>query len=77
MGHAPAMKQRFSLQIPADEMQLYYRGQIRSVMVHSEEGVRIQFPAMHLRRFMGSGGVRGRFEIEYDEKGKLISLRRI
>lgn len=77
MGHAHAMKQRFSLHIPADEMQLYYRGQIRNVMVQSDEGVRIQFPVMHLRRFMGSGGVKGRFEIEYDAQGKFISLQRI
>jgi hypothetical protein len=71
------MKQRFSLHISVDQMQRYYRGEIRSVMVQSEQGVRIQFPATHLRRFMGANGVWGRFEIEYDGQGTMISLQRI
>lgn len=71
------MKQRFTLNIPADEMQRYYRGQVRAVWVQSEQGVRIQFPALHLRRFMAPDGVRGRFELEYDANGKFISLQRL
>ena len=42
------------------------RGEASSVIVLSDEGLRLQFPARLLRSFVGPSGVTGRFEIEYD-----------
>jgi len=68
------MKNQFSLRISALEMQRYYSGQARHVIVIAENGQRLQFSAELLRRFVTQDGVQGWFEIEYDDAGKLQSL---
>jgi glucose-6-phosphate isomerase len=68
------MKNQFSLRISALEMQRYYSGQARHVVVIAENGQRLQFSAELLRRFVTQDGVQGWFEIEYDDAGKLQSL---
>ena len=64
------MIERFSVRISAEEMQRYYAGTARVVVVRAESGRRLQFSAEHLRRFVSTSGVAGWFEIEYDETGK-------
>ena len=54
-----------------------YRGEASSVIILSDEGLRLQFPARLLRSFVGPSGVTGRFEIEYDRWEKLVNLRQI
>jgi len=71
------MIEQFSLSISTEEMQRYYRGEASSVIVLSDKGLRLQFPARLLRSFVGPSGVNGRFEIEYDDEGKLLGLRQI
>ena len=71
------MIEQFSLSISPEEMQRYYRGEASSVIVLSDKGLRLQFPARFLRSFVGPSGVSGRFEIEYDDQGKLLNLRQI
>ena len=69
------MIERFSLSISPQELQRYYRGEAQSVVVLSDKGLRLQFPASLLRQFVKPGGVTGRFEIEYNELGRLIEIR--
>lgn len=71
------MIEQFSLSISAEEMQRYYRGEASSVIVLSDKGLRLRFPAILLRSFVGPSGITGRFEIEYDDQGKLLNLRQI
>lgn len=71
------MIEQFALSISPEEMQRYYRGEASSVIVLSDKGLRLQFPARFLRSFVGPSGVNGRFEIEYDDQGKLVNLRQI
>ena len=71
------MIEQFSLSISSEEMQRYYRGEASSVIVLSDKGLRLQFPARLLRSFVGPSGITGRFEIEYDDQGKLLNLRQI
>ena len=71
------MIEQFSLSISPEEMQRYYRGEASSVIVLSDKGLRLQFPARLLRSFVGPSGITGRFEIEHDDQGKLLNLRQI
>ena len=71
------MIEQFSLSISPEEMQRYYRGEASSVIVLSDKGLRLQFPARLLRSFVGPSGITGRFEIESDDQGKLLNLRQI
>jgi glucose-6-phosphate isomerase len=68
---------RFGLVITADELLRYYRGTAKTVMVTTDEGLRVQFPAEHLQRFVTADGIRGRFAVSFDENNKIAGIRRI
>lgn len=65
------------INLPADRLQAVYRGQANRVLVVSRDGRRINLPAHHLRRFMTHSGVQGSFELEFDDTGRLLALRRL
>ena len=66
----------FELNIPAAQIQLYYRGLASAVSVISDQGKSVQIPASILRPFVCSTGVSGRFVLEHSN-GKLVSLNRL
>lgn len=68
---------RFRLNISRDEALRYYHGTARNVIVHAENGQRLQFPAEHIRQFIDHLGVNGVFKIEFDANNKLLDLQRI
>ena len=70
-------KIRFALNIPQDTLLSYYEGAARTVAVKSLDGRSIQFPANILRQFVTGDGVRGIFELEFDENNKFVNMRRV
>lgn len=68
---------RFRLAIPAEEAVKYYQGHARSVVVTTENGQRIKFPAEHIRPHIDSTGVHGYFSIQFNSDNKLVSLKRL
>ncbi|PCI53818.1 MAG: hypothetical protein COB45_09605 [Gammaproteobacteria bacterium] len=67
------MKYYFSLHLSKNEFLPYYRGQVYSIVVKSNLGTTIQFPAMHLRSHLSSDGVSGDFCLE-TQNNKFLSL---
>lgn len=67
----------FSLAISAEDYLRFYQGTARNVSVRADDGRRIVFPAEHLRPFVRHDGVRGRFELVFDDNNKFIALRRL
>ena len=59
-----------------DEFYPYYQGKILAFVVYTDEGVKLQFPAMHLRKFITASGIQGRFCLE-SENNKFISLTKL
>ncbi len=59
-----------------DEFLPFYQGRIQSVSVMTTQGVRVQFPAMHLKKFLFSYGIRGYFCMN-TENNKFLSLEKI
>lgn len=55
----------------------YYKGQTRSISVQATSGERIEFPAEHVRQYVSHDGVRGLFEICFDDQQRFISLTQI
>lgn len=55
----------------------YYRGEALAVRVVAETGQSVQFPALHIRRFITQQGIKGRFQISFDANNKLKSIERI
>lgn len=70
-------KMRFSLSISAEKYQSYYRGAAKFVLVQTEDGRSLRFPASELQKFVTHDGVQGRFEIIFNNKHKLVSLQRL
>ncbi|MDB2705050.1 DUF2835 domain-containing protein [Pseudomonadota bacterium] len=68
---------RFRLNISRDEVLRYYHGTARNVIVHAENGQRVQFPAEHIRQFIDHLGVNGVFSIRFSDDNKLIGLQRV
>jgi hypothetical protein len=68
---------RFRLAIGAQRFVAYYEGTVRDVVAHALDGRIVRFPAEHLRPFVTHAGVFGLFALRYDDRNKLIDLRRL
>lgn len=71
-----AMEYYFSLKMSAHEYLPYYQGRIQNIVVTTTTGKTVQFPAMHLRSFITSGGVSGFFCL-ITENNKFLKLNKI
>ncbi len=67
----------FSLHLSSDEYQSFYRGVAKNIIVRSDQGVNVQFPASAVRSFVTANGVHGNFVITMDNNNKLISVQQI
>lgn len=70
------MKYYFSINLSSSQYLPYYQGQVQAIAVTTYDGIKIQFPAMHLRKFVNSIGVYGEFCMETKNK-KFLSLTKI
>ena len=68
---------RFRLDIPPSELSLFYRGIAKDVVTSTSDGRRIQFPASLLRPYIDHSGVQGVFVLEFDDRHKFVSLRKV
>ncbi|MDQ7048836.1 MAG: DUF2835 family protein [Enterobacterales bacterium] len=66
----------FDLNISAIDLEKYYRGQVQNILVTSDQGLKVKFPANLLQPHVSHFGVKGRFILEYEQQGKAISLKR-
>lgn len=66
-----------SLSISAEEYQRLYEGSAKTVFAHSIDGRSIRFPAGILRPFVLHTGVRGTFQINFDEDNRFHSIERL
>jgi len=65
---------RIHLNISADEMLDYYRGVARSVHAEATNGKTVQFPASALQKFVTKEGVRGVYDLVFDDQNKFLLL---
>lgn len=54
-------KYYFSLLLSSQEFLPYYQGYVTDIQVLTSQGLKVQFPAMHLRPYITSGGIKGNF----------------
>jgi hypothetical protein len=54
----------------------YYQGRVQGIIVTSNDGVRVEFPAMHLRSHLTASGIRGQFCLQTKDN-KFLSLQKI
>lgn len=70
-------RETFTLSISRTEYLAYYQGTVKWVLVISDSGLRVKFPADWLGKFVSHNGVYGRFELSFTKQGKLIALQKI
>lgn len=70
------MEYYFSINISANEFLPYYQGVIKSVVVTTYQGIKVQFPAMHLRKHLTASGIQGDFCLK-TERNKFLSLTKL
>lgn len=63
------------LSISRDELLKYYRGSARQVSVTSVDGQKILFPVTAVQPFVTHEGVCGRFLLQVNSQGRLLSLK--
>lgn len=69
------MKQyTFRLNITYQTFLQHYAGAASSVVVYSEQGLKLQIPASRLRPFLSQLGLRGRFRLVIDQDNKFVKL---
>jgi len=54
----------------------YYEGKAQQMVVSTTAGLRVQFPAMHMRKYLLSNGINGYFCME-TKNNKFLSLSKI
>jgi hypothetical protein len=70
------MKYYFNINITYDEFLPYYQGRVSSIVVMSTEGQRIQFPAIHIKKYLLSSGINGYFCMQ-TKNNQFLLLERI
>ena len=65
------------LAVSAQDYQSYYSGQIKQVVAYTVDGRRVRFPANILQHVVSHEGVYGRFQIDFDNEGKFLSIVRV
>ncbi|MGD8111813.1 DUF2835 domain-containing protein [Vibrio sp. TRT 21S02] len=64
----------FSLNISYQTFLSHYSGAASSVLVITDNGLRLQLPATRFRPFLTQIGVKGRFRLTTDQENKFIKL---
>ncbi len=67
----------FSINLSADKTHRIYQGRARYILVYTDDGLSLQLPANNFRQYVTEQGIRGRFEVEIDDKNKIIHLKSI
>ncbi len=67
----------FQLSISSDQFLAYYRGAAKNVSLTMSDGKVIHFPANILQPFVQHDGVHGQFIMRFDDRHKLIDIKRI
>ena len=60
--------------LSAAETETIYRGQARYILVESNQGLKLQLPAVNFRTDVTSEGIRGRFRVKVDSNNKILTL---
>ena len=67
----------FHLSLSAADYLQYYQGSVNQVLATSTSGLRVQFPAGLLQKFVSDAGVSGHFVLTCDDEGKGAELTRL
>jgi len=68
---------QFRMAMSPDDFKKFYAGGFKQIQVRATDGRLIRFPADAVRKFVTRDGIRGFFEMEFDDRNKLVEIRRL
>jgi len=63
--------------LSAFKYEAMYTGLVKNLVASSLDGRKIQLPLSAFQRFVTHQGIHGLFEVEFDDKNKLIAVTRL
>jgi len=67
----------FDMALSAQKTQAIYEGRARYILVESDQGIKLQLPAVNFYRHVTATGIQGRFNVDIDDDNKIIALRKL
>ncbi len=67
----------FEMALSVAKTQSIYEGQVRYILVETEQGLKLQLPAANFRSYVTATGIQGRFSVKIDASNKIIALRKL
>tara|TARA_R110002110_G_scaffold195770_1_gene405448 strand:- start:57658 stop:57882 length:225 start_codon:yes stop_codon:yes gene_type:complete len=63
-----------TLNISKEKILKFYQGSVHNIVAHADDGRVIRFPINTVRQFVKDDGIKGRFEIEFNQQGKFMGI---
>lgn len=67
----------FEMTLSAQKTRAIYEGQARYILVETDRGLKLQFPAANFYRYVTADGIQGRFSVKIDADNKLVEMRKV
>jgi hypothetical protein len=67
----------FSLDLSFEKTESIYQGQIKHIIVLTDEGLKLKLPVQNFRPFVSLNGIQGQFRLETDIKNRLQKIEKI
>ncbi len=67
----------FSPDLSAEKTLSIYEGRARHILVVTNEGLKLQFPASSFRPYVSEIGIQGQFRVKTDSRHRLQKLEKI
>ena len=64
----------FTMQLSAEKTSRIYQGEARYLLVYTDDGVKLQLPALNFRSYVTNEGIIGRFCVEINDENKIVDL---
>ena len=68
---------QFSLYLSAAKTESIYQGQVKYIIVETDQGIKLQLPAHNFRPFVNSNGIRGSFRLVTDDQNQVKKIEKI
>ncbi|MGF1726406.1 DUF2835 domain-containing protein [Photobacterium nomapromontoriensis] len=67
----------FSIYISYQHFLNHYSGAASTVLVETDSGLKLQFPATRLRPFLSQMGIKGRFRVLVSQENRFHAIERV
>jgi len=68
---------RFRAKLTPDQLLEYYQGHVKSLLVLTEQRLKLQIDLVHFKPFFSYQGLDGYFELTTSDSGQFLQLKKI